>query len=331
MGLKFLFIYERFFKTDAGEFTLRSLDVAAADHSCWDAVCVCKHALIYKTLQKPSKYGIQGAISEPVLCRRLSSSHRPNTVRLRPHRVRPLISVYIDLAGCLMATLLLCQWLQLQRVELSRPQQFVSRLRRACTHAHTHTHARPHTSRGRGRNILCSSFPPLTPADCFLFHSSFDYNRVLSLSHSFLSGSYWRRPRWWLNLWERHRWRRRYKDIPKWAKSQSRFFEWLYEIWNVQTLNNLLPLFVSRWSWGSSFLTDMFYRASSGLWRQVCVCVCACVCVCVSVRVQCGACSFQLASHRYGCNVKAPCGSLTTFMTVATPEWQRDGKNETGL
>ncbi|KAI4832111.1 hypothetical protein KUCAC02_015092 [Chaenocephalus aceratus] len=30
---------------------------------------------------------------------------RPNTVRLRPQRVRPFISVYIDLAGCLMAAL----------------------------------------------------------------------------------------------------------------------------------------------------------------------------------------------------------------------------------
>lgn len=34
MSLKFLFIYERFFKTDADKFTLCSLDVAAADHSC---------------------------------------------------------------------------------------------------------------------------------------------------------------------------------------------------------------------------------------------------------------------------------------------------------
>lgn len=159
MSLKFLFIYERFFKTDAEEFTLRSLDVAAADHSCWDTVCVCKHAFIYKTLQKPSKYGIQGAISEPVLCRRLSSSHRPNTVRLRPHRVRPLISVYIDLAGCLMATLLLCQWLQLQRVELSRPQQFVSGLQRARTQARTH--ARPHTSRGKRMKHFLLVFPPV--------------------------------------------------------------------------------------------------------------------------------------------------------------------------
>lgn len=55
--LKFLFIYEYVFKTDAGEFTLHSLDVAAVDHRCWDAVCVCKHVLIYntpRTLLKPN-------------------------------------------------------------------------------------------------------------------------------------------------------------------------------------------------------------------------------------------------------------------------------------
>ncbi len=40
MSLKFLFIYERFFETDADKFTLRSVDAAAADHSCWDIVCV---------------------------------------------------------------------------------------------------------------------------------------------------------------------------------------------------------------------------------------------------------------------------------------------------
>lgn len=34
VSLKFLFIYECFFKTDADKFTLHSLDVAAADHSC---------------------------------------------------------------------------------------------------------------------------------------------------------------------------------------------------------------------------------------------------------------------------------------------------------
>lgn len=33
-SLKFLVIYERFFKTDAFEFILQSLDVASADHSC---------------------------------------------------------------------------------------------------------------------------------------------------------------------------------------------------------------------------------------------------------------------------------------------------------
>lgn len=34
VSLKFVFIYERFFETDADKFTLRSLDVATADHSC---------------------------------------------------------------------------------------------------------------------------------------------------------------------------------------------------------------------------------------------------------------------------------------------------------
>lgn len=90
---------------------------------------------------KASKYGTLGAISSSVSCRRLSSSHRPNTVRLRPHRSHPLISVCTDMAA---SWLLPCQWLQLPRVELSRPKQF------ACnTHAHTHTHG--HTRVGVGK------------------------------------------------------------------------------------------------------------------------------------------------------------------------------------
>lgn len=86
-----------------------------------------------------SKYGTQGAIRKAVLC--LFFSPRPNTVRLRPQRVRPFISVYIDLAGCLMAALPPCQWLQLPKGELNPPQQFVS----AC---HAHTHTRPHKKKG---------------------------------------------------------------------------------------------------------------------------------------------------------------------------------------
>lgn len=44
------------------------------------------------------------------------------------------------------------------------------------------------------------------------------------------------------------------------------------------------------------------------------------VCLRTCVRTQCGKRSFQLASRRYGCNVKATCGFPTTCMTVATAE-----------
>ncbi len=107
-----------------------------------------------------------GAISEPILCRRLSSSHQPNTVRLRPHGVRPLIYIYIHFAGSLVAALLPCQWLQLPRVELSRPQQFVSCLWRT-------THAWPHTSQFREWNIFHSSFLLLSPTISFYVTSCF--------------------------------------------------------------------------------------------------------------------------------------------------------------
>lgn len=81
------------------------------------------------------------------------------------------------------------------------------------------------------------------------------------------------------------------------------------------TINNPLLFYLSRWSWGSSFQTDMSYRASSGPLRQVCVYRLVYIFVCARFE-----CSFHLASHRYGCNVKSSRGSLLTFMTAATPE-----------
>lgn len=49
MSSKVSLSYERFFQTVADEITLRSADVAAADLSCSDRVCVCKHVLICET------------------------------------------------------------------------------------------------------------------------------------------------------------------------------------------------------------------------------------------------------------------------------------------
>lgn len=93
MSLKFLFIYEHFLKTDGTEFTLLSLDAAAAGRSCADVVCVCKHGSFHNTPHTHYKGPADAVYWQQlvVLFCVARPVNGPNTIRLRPRRAQSLI------------------------------------------------------------------------------------------------------------------------------------------------------------------------------------------------------------------------------------------------